>query len=110
MQTLKEYKWSLLALLCILGGLIMSRGGLAALMPLARFFVPFLVVYFIFRALKKRLMSGNIGDVLRAKMEDAMRQQQQMQGGRGAGGAGGGKVIDLCPKCGSYLSAGHRCK
>jgi hypothetical protein len=32
--------------------------------------------------------------------------------GAGAAGRGrGGKqVIDLCPKCGTYLAPGHRCK
>lgn len=107
MQKLSEYKWSLLALALILGGLFSSRGGLAALAPLLRFILPIVVVLFLFNYVKRRLSSGALGEALRKKMEEAMRQQQA-QGGRG--GAGGGNVIDLCPKCGSYLAAGHRCK
>lgn len=110
---LNENKWSIFALGAIAGGLMMSRGGMAALMPLLRLLAPVLILLFVINIIKKKLMAGGIGQGLKAKMEDAMRQAQQ-QGGKPSGGGGktpgSGKVIDLCPKCGSYLAAGHRCK
>lgn len=104
MQRFNEYKWSILALALLLGGILLSRGGLASLTPLLRLIVPVVIVIFAFNYLKKRLTSGAVGEALRKRMEEAMRQQQMnAQGGRD-------KVIDLCPKCGTYLTAGHRCK
>lgn len=107
LSKLNENKWSIFALGAILGALLMTRGGLATLMPLARFVLPIVIVLVIFSMLKKKLMGSGAMTSIKEKMEEAMRQAQQQQGQRPGGG---GKVIDLCPKCGTYLAAGHRCK
>jgi hypothetical protein len=108
----KENMWSLLAL-CILGAaLLTSRGGLAALMPVMRIVVPFIAVYLIFKFIKKKLTSkfqealkGHLGTgggpIDPQKIAEILQNRSQKNQGQ---------VIDLCPKCGTYLSPGHRCK
>ena len=103
----KENKWSIFALGMIAGGLFLSRGGLAVLMPLLRFALPVILFFAVLNMVKKKLLGGAAGDILRRKMADAMRQAQEHQAGNPKGT---GKVIDLCPRCGSYLAPGHRCK
>ncbi len=65
-----------------------------------RFALPALVIYLIYRAVKKRV-SGVLGDTMRRSFEQAQQHQQQSRGGN--------QVIDLCPKCGAYQQPGHRC-
>jgi hypothetical protein len=93
-----------MALAGIVGALMLSRGGMATLMPLVRVLLPVILIVLAFNFLKNKLMAGGAGKALREKMEEAMRQAQQQQQGKQ------GKVIDLCPKCGTYLAPGHRCK
>ena len=108
LKKLHEYKWSVLALVFILGALLESRGGLMALVPVIRFLFPVLVLILLFRLIKGRL-SAAFGEQLRKATEQQREtMRQQMGGGAGPGGHDG-NVIDLCPKCGSYLKPGHRC-
>lgn len=108
---LNDYKWQLLALGLLVGGMMLSRGGAAALVPLAKFIVPVVTFVVLFKLLKKRVM-GTIGESLKKKMEEMMQMQQGAHpGGPGPRPAGkGGKVLDMCPKCGAMLAPGHRCK
>jgi len=108
LNKLNDYKWQLLALGLLVGGMMLSRGGAAALVPLAKFIVPVATFVVLYKLLKKRVM-GTIGEQLKKKMEEMA--QMQHPGGPGPRPAGkGGKVLDMCPKCGSMLAPGHRCK
>lgn len=110
MKTLLEYKWQLLALGCLVFVITSARGGAQVLMPLVRWILPLIVIVFILGYLKKKIMSGRIAEAFRKQMEQAMQAQQQKSGGGGRGGNASNKTIDLCPKCGSYSSPGHKCK
>jgi hypothetical protein len=106
MNKILELKWQVLAALVLVGGLLMSRGGVASLMPFARVLVPVIVVLVVLRLVKKR-MAGAMAALIKKQMEAA---GMAAGGPRGAATGGGGKVIDLCPQCGTYLAPGHRCK
>ena len=93
--------------IAILGASMFSaskRAVLPAIGAILRVIWPFLVVYLIWRVIKAKV-SGAV-----QKFQEQMLQQAQ---GAGAGGVGrqknGGQVLDLCPKCGDLLGAGHRC-
>lgn len=70
-------------------------------MPLLRFVLPALIIYLVYRAVRKRV-AGALGDKVRRSFE---QHQSRMR----PGGGGEQQVIDLCPKCGAYDQAGHRC-
>ena len=101
---LSENKWTMTALAVIFGALFLTRGGLASLGPLLRFVLPVLGVVLVLRMIKGRIRSA---------VDDAVQRQQQQMGqrmGRQPGeSADQSAVIDLCPKCGAYMKAGHRC-
>jgi hypothetical protein len=106
----KRNAWPLAAAGMLLFALGASKGGLAALAPLGRFLIPAVVIYLIYRAVKKKV-AASIGANLKAKLEQqfAAMNQQQGAGPGQAAGRGGQRVIDLCPKCGGYQQPGHRC-
>lgn len=105
-----EHKWQILAATLIVIGFGLSRGSAStALMPLLRFVIPVVVVYFLIRLISKKL-SGAATGAFRSRIEQAMKtMQEQQERARSQAGGGSKPVIDLCPKCGSYLKAGHRC-
>lgn len=108
MKQILEYKWSILALAGLLAGLLLARGGMASLMPLVRFLIPIIVIVVVAKFASKKLRSAASDFVAKN-----MGQMGQAGGfgnvGAGQAGARGKNVIDLCPKCGSYLKAGHKC-
>jgi len=53
LSKIKDNIWSFAALAIIGAALLMSRGGLAALMPVVRLLVPLVIVYFIFKFIEK---------------------------------------------------------
>lgn len=118
MKTLNTYKFQILAALLLVGGFVSSRGGVAPLMPLVKVLIPVIVGVLLFKLVKKRL-AGKMQELMKKQME-AMGVAGGFPGGnaqnfpgfgkQAAAGAGGGKVIDLCPKCGSYAKPGHKCK
>lgn len=97
-MNVRDFKYTYIAIGIILVALASSKGGLSALMPLVRFALPFIVLVLIYRFIK--------GKFVAAAKDMAQRAQQ---GGMGSGGAQEGKVIDLCPKCGKYMTGNHRC-
>ena len=108
MGKLNEHKWQIVAAAFLVAGFIMARGsGLSVLAPTAKVLLPVVVVYFVIRAVSKKI-GGGVTGAFRSRIEAAMKQMQDQQARQQGGG--GGKVIDLCPKCGSYLTSGHRCK
>lgn len=101
---LGDYKWQIGAAVFLLAGLMLSGNGLRALVPVAKFIAPFLVIWVIFRLVRHKLKTMASGAVS-GRLQEMMRQMaEQQQGGRSGKG-----VIDLCPKCGSYLKPGHKC-
>lgn len=103
-MNVRDFKYTYVAIGIILVALASSKGGLAALMPLVRFAIPFLVLFLIYRFVKGKLIA--------AAKDMAQRAQQGGMGPGGMGADGGGqqgKVIDLCPKCGKYMTGNHRC-
>lgn len=114
-ERLWELKWQIFAAGLLIFGLLMVKGGLAALGPFMKFAVPVAVAAYAFKFVKQKVMAS-AGHAIRKKFEDALRQGMQgPQGPQGSTTAGArprrdDKVIDLCPKCGSYLAPGHRCK
>lgn len=114
MTRFKEFKWQLFAMALLIFGLMMAKGGMLAIRPLLRFALPAGLVYLVYREGKRRFMSL-VGDRFRSQIQDAMRRSGYngtgpMGGAPGPGpGAGNHQVIDLCPKCGAYLTAKHRC-
>lgn len=77
-------------------------------MGLGRVIMPFLIVWLIYRIVKKRVSSAV------AKFQDQLMQNIQNAGpgyaSQGAVGKTKSQILDLCPKCGSLDSANHRCK
>lgn len=102
MKQLMEYKWSLLALGGIIAGLVLSRGGLASLLPLARMLMPLIIILLLFKFVSKKV-KGVAQNFVEKNMGQAGGLGQQ-------GGRQEQKIIDLCSNCGSYLTAGHKCK
>jgi hypothetical protein len=109
-----EYKWSLGAAAFLLLGMLSARGGAHLLVGLLRFALPLILILFIFKLLKKKLF-GAAGAAFKKQMEAMMQAGQA--GSANGGDAVGRKnpensqnTITLCSKCGSYLTAGHRCK
>lgn len=109
MKSLSSNKWSIVALVILVGSLLLSRGGLAMLASLWRFILPVMVVYLVFKWGKKKFLSA---------AQEALKKQMEAQGMSWPGGPQGGpfstasqgRTIDLCPKCGSYLAPGHQCR
>ena len=102
LKQLSEYKWSLVALGCLLGGLLLSRGGMASLAPLARMLLPVIIAFIAVKFVSNKV---------RRVASDFMAKNMGQVGGFGnVAGNGEKKVIDLCPKCGSYMNPGHKCK
>lgn len=120
-----ENKWSVSAAAFLLFGMMLARGGAASLGPLLRIAIPVCGVVFGLRFLKGRFQSA-----VRMAVKDLMAQQKGSQsfGGVDAANTDRGKdarggrtnagrsqrneaapVIDLCPRCGSYLKPGHLC-
>ena len=97
----KCHGWQVGAAGLLIGGLALSRGGAGALVPLVRFLVPLLALWLVFRFLRQRV-GASMATALRSRFEAAMRQQQERQSK--------GPVIDLCPRCGSAVAPGHRCR
>jgi hypothetical protein len=102
----------LLAGALLVGALSLSRGGLTVLAPVLRLLLPLALIYIGWRFLKRK-----VGAAARAAMENAARQAGMDPRGPFGGGQGGrgqsgptGPVIDLCPRCGSYLAPGHKCR
>lgn len=104
MKQILEYKWSIVALGGLLAGLLLSRGGLASLMPLVKFILPVILVVVVFKLATKKLRVAAANFVTKN-----MNQMNQAGGFGNIGNNQGKKVIDLCPKCGSYKQAGHKC-
>ncbi len=102
LKQLLEYKWSLIALGCLLGGLLLSRGGLASLMPFARILLPVIIVLIAAKFVSKK--------VRRVASDFIAKKMGQVGGFDNVAGGAEKKVIDLCPKCGSYMNPGHKCK
>lgn len=101
MKNLMEYKWSLLALVGIAAGLLLSRGGLASLFPLVRMLMPLIIILLLFKF---------VGKKVKGVAQDFVTKNMGQTGGlANSGGRQEQKIIDLCPKCGSYLKAGHKC-
>ncbi len=102
LKQLSEYKWSIIALGCLVGGLLLSRGGMASLMPLLRMLLPVIVVLIVLKFVSNKM---------RRVASDFMAKKMDQVGGFGnAAGSAEKKVIDLCPKCGSYKNTNHKCK
>jgi hypothetical protein len=102
LKHLSEYKWSLVALVCLLGGLLLSRGGLASLAPLGRMLLPVIIAFIAIKFVSNKV---------RRVTSDFMAKNMGQVGGFGnVSGSGEKKVIDLCPKCGSYMNPAHKCK
>jgi len=102
LKQLSEYKWSLIALGCLLGGLLLSRGGMASLAPLARMLLPIIIALIIIKFVSNKM---------KRVASDFMAKNMGQVGGFGnPGGREDKKVIDLCSKCGSYQNPGHKCK
>ena len=95
-MSIRDYKWTLTALACIGAALLLTRGGLAAVAPLLRTLLPIAIGVFSYR-------------YLASKLRAAMGQGQGQANDTRRHPRDGGQVIDLCPKCGSYLRPGHRC-
>ena len=92
-------KWPITALVAMGRALFMTRGGAASLVPLVRALIPVVVVVVAYRIVRGYVRSQILG-----------QQPRSGSGGPEPHGAGqDGKVIDLCPRCGSYLAPGHRC-
>lgn len=116
-ERLWDLKWQIFAAGLLIFGLLMAKGGLAALGPFLKFALPVGIAAYVFKIVKQKVMAS-AGNAIRKKFEDALRQGVPgPQGPLGARGPSASarprdddKVIDLCPKCGSYLAAGHRCK
>jgi hypothetical protein len=80
-----------------------SRGAaLPALWALGRFVLPVLVIWLVFRLIKSRVSRAV------QKFQEQMMQGMNAPGARTNGA--GRQVLDLCPKCGTLMTAGHRCK
>jgi hypothetical protein len=88
-MNLKDFKATGLALLVILVALASTKGGLAALMPLLRFALPFIALVIAYKFIKGKLL---------AAAQDMQKRAQPRP-----------DVIDLCPKCGKYMTGNHRC-
>ena len=101
----KDYKATLMGLGVIFLVLLATRGGLASLVPLLRIAAPFGVAYFIYRTLKRKVISAT-EEMMRRTREQAGQGMDPRMGPRGDQGQ---RVIDLCPKCGGYMAKGHRC-
>lgn len=112
LSKIKDNIWSFSALAILGLALFTSKGGLAAVMPVVRLLIPVVVILFIFNFIKKKLAK---------RFEDALKTHLGHSGGpldpqkmaeflQNRGQKNQGQVIDLCSKCGSYLSPGHRCK
>ncbi len=101
----RDFKYTWIALGIILVALASSKGGLSALMPLLRFALPFIVLVLIYRFIKGKVISSM------KDMQERVQQDGPMRGpGMGQGSSTQqGKVIDLCPKCGKYMTGNHRC-
>ena len=91
---LRENKWTLTALTMILAALFLTRGGLASLLPLLRALIPVIIAVLGYR-------------YLRSKITETMNQHRYSGNHRSSDQ---NRVIDLCPRCGSYLKPGHRCQ
>ncbi len=102
-MNIRDYKATGIALGIIVVALATSRGGLSALMPLLRFALPFIAIVLAYKFIKGKLI-GAVQD-----MQQRGPGGQGGQSGQGMGGQGAGKVIDLCPKCGKYMTGNHRC-
>ena len=99
-MNIRDFKATWIALGIIVVALASSRGGLSALMPLLRFALPFIAIVLAYKFIKGKLI-GAVQDI-----------QQRGPGGAASPGRQGqepGKVIDLCPKCGKYMTGNHRC-
>lgn len=104
LKVIKIYGWQLIAALTLIAGLLVSRGGFAALQPILKFMAPFVLLWLLWRLLRRKLVAL-AGGAMRQRLDTMMQQMQQQQAAR----SNGQGVIDLCPRCGSYLSVGHRC-
>ena len=91
-------KWPMTALLIMGMALFMSRGGAASLLPLIRALIPVIVAVVLYRMVRGLVRSQILGQQPRPGGGEGTPQGQQQ-----------GQVIDLCPRCGSYLASGHRC-
>jgi len=91
-------KWPITALLLMGMALFMSKGGAASLMPLIRALIPVIVAVVLYRIVRGLVRSQILGQQPRPGGDGGSPQGQQQ-----------GQVIDLCPRCGSYLAPGHRC-
>lgn len=87
-----------------------KRAAAPAIIAIGKFLWPFLLVWIVWRFVKSRVTAG-VQKFQQQIMEAA--QQGGMPGGvaqgRGAAASGNGQIIDLCPSCGTLLSAGHQC-
>lgn len=106
------------AVVVLILALVFAKGAVFALRPLLKFAIPGGIAYFAWRWVKKTFMAV-AGKTIKQKLEDAVRGSMggPMGGGPPPGSqqsarqapADTGPVIDLCPKCGTYLKPGHRC-
>ena len=80
---------------------LLLRGALPVLLPLIRFLVIFLLLYWAFRALRTAFFIKGAFDHFNRSAAGA-RQPRDAD-------TSGGSTIDICPHCGNMLMAGHRC-
>jgi hypothetical protein len=104
MKKILEFKWQIVALALLGGGLALSHGGFTTLLPAVRIIAMVVAALLVLRLIKNRV-SGSLQAIVKRQMEAA-----GMTAGAARGAGPGGKVIDLCPRCGTYLAPGHRCK
>ena len=72
--------------------------------------MPLIVVAVGYRYVKKRIMA-TVAAALKKQMDAAGFRPPPGPGRADSPrGDGSAPVIDLCPKCGGYLAAGHRCQ
>ncbi len=98
--------------LAVLGAAMLSAGkraALPAIMAVFKFLWPFIVLWIIWRFIKAKVAS--VAAKFKEQVLEAAAQQGQAPGGFASKRAGGkgGQVLDLCPKCGVLLTAGHKC-
>lgn len=89
-----------------------KRAAIPAVMGIVKFVWPLLAVWLVWRLIKAKITAK-----VQAFQQQVMNATSQggingpgAQRFRASSAAGAGEVLDLCPKCGTLLSPGHRCK
>ena len=96
-------QWLALGILVFAMGAASKRALVSLVVPVVKVIWPFLVIWLVYRFIR-----GRVAGAVKKFQEQMMANIQQQQG-QAAGARSGGQVLDLCTKCGSLDSAGHRC-